>query len=297
MEIQILDHVVYAEYADLRINDAVVDQIANHTVETWQPDRKDAEKGRNTRQGKIAEEIVESFLNNYFAQRLSMKTYDEIRNDNFEKHAPFDFLLWRSGSVDISPIENSIRNDISAAQDKNVQLSANTRQLCRDLNVKIVEVKSTNIRDSLNNEAAFNGDYNDRDAVVRLANTIKAKDDVFCYPSLKRSEARRNYSIEDYCREMQLKEPALRPYEGEELKNKVLDIEAAKQHCDLFIRIYLDQQAKKGFVIGWIKRERLLDHSAELKRMRQPNKSEKALYFAKSLEETEPMDQLLTAFE
>ena len=42
----------------------------------------------NIEQGKIAEEITERFIRQYYSQELSLKTYDEIRNDDFKKTCP-----------------------------------------------------------------------------------------------------------------------------------------------------------------------------------------------------------------
>ncbi len=297
MEIYLINHMVYANYENYQVDYSVVNQILDNTAETWQPDRSVDEKDRNTKQGKIAEAIVEKFLNIYFSQSISMKSYDEIRNDGYLKHAPFDFLIWKTGEADISQIVEAVRNDISSTMDKYVHLSQHTRQLCKEMNVKIVEVKSTKIRDSLKKEADFEDNYNNADAVRRLANTIKDTDDVFCYPYFKRSEARKNYSFEDYCNYVKSLVPSLRSYEGEELRKKVIDLEVEKQSSDVFIRVYLDTLIKKGFVIGWIQRERLLDYDVLFKRMYQPNKSEKALYFTKSLRETDSLENLIRVFE
>ena len=58
MDIRIVDHFVFADYGNTQVNNSIVNQIASHTTETWQPDRANAERGRNTRQEKIAEEIL-----------------------------------------------------------------------------------------------------------------------------------------------------------------------------------------------------------------------------------------------
>ena len=81
MDIRIVDHFIFADYGNTQVNNSIVNQIASHTTETWQPDRANAERGRNTRQGKIAEDIVESFIGEYFKSCISIKSYDEIRND------------------------------------------------------------------------------------------------------------------------------------------------------------------------------------------------------------------------
>ena len=66
MDIRIVDHFVFADYGNTQVNNSIVNQIASHTTETWQPDRANAERGRNTRQGKIAEDIVKSFTGEYY---------------------------------------------------------------------------------------------------------------------------------------------------------------------------------------------------------------------------------------
>ena len=54
-------------------------------------------------------------------------------------------------------IEEAIRQDIARTPNKFVKLSNVTRRLCRTLGVKIVEVKSTNIRNDLKVESDFTG--------------------------------------------------------------------------------------------------------------------------------------------
>ncbi|MBQ9234467.1 MAG: hypothetical protein IJ167_10620 [Lachnospiraceae bacterium] len=296
MKIKVIDNVVFADYNELKVNNMIVNQIANHTVETWQPDRKSFEKGSNTRQGKIAEEIVEFFWQIYFGDYLFTKSYDEIRNDNYKKHAPFDFLIWKSAELDITPIEKAIRNDIDSTNNEFVKLSEYTRDLCKKKNVKIVEVKSTKIRDELKTQAHFEGDYKDTESVKKLISTIKRKDDVFCYPYYKRSETNHNYNFNDYCIYVKSMEPSLTGYDGEELKSKVLDIELEKQCCDIFVRVYLDSSANIGFVFGWMKRENLLDNEVIFKRMPKNNKSEDALYFTKNLQKAESIVNLPILF-
>ena len=176
MQITLFDHIAGAYYGDMRMDDRIVEQIADHTEETWQPDRRDEERGSNTRQGKVAEEIVEQFFTLFFENKIAMKSYDDIRNDDFEKHAPFDFLIWKKGTIDIEPIVSSIQRDIDNTPNKFVRLSEYTRRLCKDANVKIAEVKSTQIREDLKRDSGFNGNYEDGNAVRKLINEIKSKE-------------------------------------------------------------------------------------------------------------------------
>lgn len=202
MRLTLQNHIVCADYGQVHLDARVVGQIIDYTAETWQPDRPKKERECNIEQGKIAEEITEQFIRQYYSQELSLKTYDEIRNDDFKKHAPFDFLLWKTGTVNIAFIEEAIRQDIARTPNKFVKLSNVTRRLCRTLGVKIVEVKSTNIRNDLKVESDFTGDYDNVKSVQKLLETIRRKDDVFCYPKLKRRESDPGYCLDDYCREV-----------------------------------------------------------------------------------------------
>lgn len=71
-----------------------IERIVTHTHNTWQHDRPVAEIRANTIQGKKAEIVIEKLLaENSAARYLS---YDKLRNDNFEMHAPFDGLIFLS---------------------------------------------------------------------------------------------------------------------------------------------------------------------------------------------------------
>lgn len=296
MRLTLQNHIVCADYGQVHLDARVGGQIIDYTAETWQPDRPKKERECNIEQGKIAEEITERFIRQYYSQELSLKTYDEIRNDDFKKHAPFDFLLWKTGTVNIAFIEEAIRQDIARTPNKFVKLSNVTRRLCRTLGVKIVEVKSTNIRNDLKVESDFTGDYDNVKSVQKLLETIRRKDDVFCYPKLKRRESDPGYCLDDYCREVQERFSEFDGCKGENLRRRVIAWECENQCCDIFVRVYLDRPAKKGFVIGWMQKEELLDDTVQFKRMRQKNKSELALYFAKNLGETKGIDCLAQAF-
>ena len=69
-----------------------VSQIVSHTANTWQANRGTAEKGRDTKQGKQAEQAVSLFFAKNYSS-VKYISYDTIRTDNFLKHAPFDGVL------------------------------------------------------------------------------------------------------------------------------------------------------------------------------------------------------------
>lgn len=64
MQITLFDHIAGAYYGDLRMDDSIVEQIVDHTEETWQPDRRDEERGSNTRQEKLRKRLWNSFFYN-----------------------------------------------------------------------------------------------------------------------------------------------------------------------------------------------------------------------------------------
>lgn len=80
MRLTLQNHIVCADYGQVHLDARVVGQIIDYTAETWQPDRPKKERECNIEQGKIAEEITEQFIRQYYSQELSLKTYDEIRN-------------------------------------------------------------------------------------------------------------------------------------------------------------------------------------------------------------------------
>ena len=58
----------------MHLDARVVGQIIDYTAETWQPDRPKKERECNIEQGKIAEEITEQFIRQYYSQELSLRS-------------------------------------------------------------------------------------------------------------------------------------------------------------------------------------------------------------------------------
>ena len=74
MRLTLQNHIVCADYGQVHLDARVVGQIIDYTAETWQPDRPKKERECNIEQGKIAEEITEQFIRQYYSQELSLKT-------------------------------------------------------------------------------------------------------------------------------------------------------------------------------------------------------------------------------
>ncbi len=295
MHITITDHIVTIYYEEITINNDEVTNLVGNTANTWQVDREYEEKLRNTKQGKTAELLLETYLSSPLAdEQIHFKSYDEIRTDNGKKHAPFDFLMWRNNSADIPTVVASVQKDIDSTTNDAVRLSEYTREICKNNGVLIAEVKSTKINDKKKKDAKFDGDYNDSSKVSSLLKEIK-KDDFLFYPSKKRT-ANPNYSLIDYFNYLKTIVPPLKNLSNEELRNAVIQYELENQHCDLNIRIYIDEASKYAFIIGWNKKNEILHMPLILKHMPLKDKSENAIYFTNSLENAHGIDQLWMAF-
>lgn len=103
MKLALLKNIACAHYDQLQISEDTVDTIAQNTKNTWQPDRGSGEMHSNTKQGKIAEVIVEEFIRRYYNKQLSTLSYDKIRNDRNEKHAPLICLSGGRGAQISAP--------------------------------------------------------------------------------------------------------------------------------------------------------------------------------------------------
>lgn len=281
-----LYNVIFVKYSDTNCDNRVATQIANNTAQTWQENRGHQETLNNTIQGKVAEELFHLYLSESYPE-INMLSYDEIRNDNYRKHAPFDFLTWIE-DCDTDGIVRAIQNDIFQSS-YYVRLSQRTKNLCRDENVKILEVKSTKIIDRHKRQCAFNpGDYDDLLKVKSLVRII-LNDDYLTYPHLCRKTTDDYYSATDYIELLQSRFIEVRNEEEMRL------YELSEQLADAFVRIYIDEVAHIGFIVGWIDKQSFYNN-AIIKRMAQRGKSESALYFATSLNNGKSIDCFSTLF-
>ncbi len=265
---------VLVRYTEENPDNTVAAIIADNTEQTWQPDRERPETLANTVQGKISEEILQTYLKRYHPE-INVLSYDEIRNDRFKKHSPFDHLVW-VGERDIGSVTASVRNDITNTVGRYVSLSAETISLCRRENVKIIEVKSTQITYRHKSKCSFvRGGYRDIAQTAKLADIILG-DDFLAYPHLCRSSLQHSFSEADYI--------SLLRSRGINVSGvgEMLQYERANQTADAFVRVYIDEGERVGLIMGWIDRDSFYT-APVLKKMWQRGKSELAVYFAVSL--------------
>ncbi len=94
MEIKRFDDFIICPIpAESELDQVEIEKIVAHTRNTWQHDRQNGEMRENTIQGKRAEIVIENILNDNSTSRFL--AYDKIRRDNFNKHAPFDGIIYR----------------------------------------------------------------------------------------------------------------------------------------------------------------------------------------------------------
>lgn len=263
----------------------IVSVIARNTEQTWQPNRTAQETIRNTRQGKLTEDIFQEYVR-CSLRGINILAYDEIRNDNYTKHAPFDFLVWSDDKgTDIRRAVNAVRDDIDNSHSRFVKISDRTRTLCKEDGVKFVEVKSTKIAPRHKPASPDRGNnYNDPLWVRRLADKILG-DDFLAYPSMCRTTSSRHFTMDDYAHILNNRGITINAHDD------IRGFEASLQLCDIFVRIYLDEPENVAFLVGWIDK-RSFYQNADIKKMSQRNKSELALYFAVPLVNRRRFDDL-----
>ncbi|MDE6293281.1 MAG: hypothetical protein K2L88_01510 [Clostridiales bacterium] len=268
---------IIIDYKDVvRSTQNEVDNIAEHTVNTWQGDRSYAEKRADTELGKFAEDVIITALG-----KLNIDgyySYDSFRSDNFKLHAPFDGVLTNNFSqrlVDL--VNNGVQNEGSG-------LSINTREAIRELNAHTVEIKSTRLAQKYKDKAGFIG-YNNERSVERLIGSLMGYD-FLNYPYYKRSG---DMTYDEYC--MFVDANYLHTGLGlEELRADIREEELLRS-TDIFVRLFMDSVEQKAIIMGWIDRYKFLT-PPETQKLPLPGKSERALYFVKALRRGYSLDKL-----
>lgn len=270
-------------------NDAV-SQIVWHTANTWQANRGTAEKGRDTKQGKQAEQAVSLFFSKYHTS-VKYISYDDIRTDNFLKHAPFDGVL-----VDCNKVSNTTLTEKFAKINKEIadglygSISPELRAELYDAGIYTVEIKSTKVNDKKRKTAAFSS-YNETVQIKNLLTAI-CVDDFLTYPHFRRTG---DYDWNSYCSYVQRRVPELSSFTGIALQNAIKEIELANMD-DFYIRVYMDEIHNKALILGFITKEDFMV-SPYIKKMILWGKSENALYLAKPLTARKPLEDLITLIE
>lgn len=270
-------------------NDAV-SQIVSHTANTWQANRGTAEKGRDTKQGKQAEQAVSLFFSKYHTS-VKYISYDNIRTDNFLKHAPFDGVLVNCNKVSNTMLAEKFANvNKEIAKGSYGVISTELRAELYDAGIFTVKIKSTKVNDKKRAAASFSS----YDEAVQIKNLLTAicADDFLTYPHFSRTG---DYDWNSYCSCVQRRIPELSPFTGVALQNAVKEIELANMD-DFYIRVYMDEIHNKALILGFITKEDFMV-SPYIKKMIHWGKSENALYLAKPLTARKPLEDLISLIE
>lgn len=257
-----------------------IDKISQNTVQTWQPDRDNVETISDTKQGKIAENIIEKYFNLSF-NGLEYLSYDEIRNDNLKLHAPFDALIFDKNKIhksQIDKIKELINNDVKLHNGR--KISESLRKLLRSLNIYTLEVKSTKISE----RRKF---LSDKDRIQQIK-----FDDFFIYPY----HLRKSNTIDNFPKYVQyLKDKFPEQFHNlsdKDIVSKILNNEY-KNSNDIMVRIYTDLENNKFYLMGYMSNVKILENK-NIKRFYKEGKSESAIYFSRPIRDGKSIDILMT---
>lgn len=247
-----------------------IDNIVENTINTWQKERTEKEKALDTSLGKLAEVSFEFYLKNNL-KNVDFLSYDNIRTDEFLKHAPFDFLLFNKNinKVLLQTFINKITEEV-----KNNKFGKISDELKLNLSknkIYITEMKSTRI----------NVARHYKDNKICLNNILL--DDFLEYPKyLRISEDNKIKDFDTYSKYV---------FDKYKInKEKLLNLEFANlKH--IYIRCYIDELENKAYLIGYLTKD-VFRKTFNIKQMKKQGKSEFALYLFSNLKEGKDIDNL-----
>lgn len=125
------------------LDQAEIEQIVTHTHNTWQHDRPIQEIRENTIQGKRAEIVIENILRDNSTSRFL--AYDKMRRDNFNKHAPFDGIIYRNDITTniLQSAIDRINNDVISIAGDSGTITVETREYLETSGIYTIEIKSS----------------------------------------------------------------------------------------------------------------------------------------------------------
>jgi hypothetical protein len=255
-------------------NDVVI--LSENTANTWQEDRSSEEKLADTKQGKNAEEALFKYIKEY--KDFTYISYDDIRNDNLKKHAPFDGLLYKNNKTNQFIIDSCISKILTDIENDNYgRISVETRNILRQNDVYTVEIKSTKVNDK-KKTGTFKPEINDYDYEY-LIRKIKY-DDYFIYPHFCRDTTSNLITnFDEYCNYIGNNKLIIAK-DKEELKKKIFETEYFNS-SDIQVRVYVDELIGKYFLIGYILVEDIIKQQNISKFP--SDKSHNALYYKTKL--------------
>lgn len=254
-----------------------LNEIANHTANTWEANRNTAETNKNTLQGKIVEELFIDLINHENKKtnsNLSFMSYDNIRLDLFKKNAPFDGVIFEIDNPNIDVAIKKINNSIANNQYGN--LDDATLEFCRANRIYTVEIKSSKIPAKI-----YESSGEDPLKINFQKNIIKKlkKLDLFKYPKFNRKDGGEIHNAESY-----LSWVAKNSYSMIGKPHRDIINSEINSSLDIYTRVFIDDKLinKKGkevfigYFFGYVLGHEFYD---KLNIMNFPSqKSQKAIY-------------------
>lgn len=259
-----------------------VEKIVDNTANTWQKDRTREEMLHDTLQGKLAEDMFADFIQFYQPeQTILYLSYDDFREDGFEKHAPIDGILYLSGNEWLQDGVNIINNDVQ--NNKYGKASPNTLAYLKSKGLYTVEVKSSRVPDKDYNgidKEAFRNTQQQQQLISNLR-----KRDFFVYPEFSRTIGKKVHNFNDYCKYVVEYHSQFAGLSEQELIREIV-IKELETKCDIYTRIFMDWNTTES-IIGYITGYALgTDFFIEPRiiNMSRKDKSENALYYVFPIE-------------
>ncbi len=263
--------------------------IAKHTHNTWQKNRPYEEILENTVQGKIIEEMFEEFVR-YSNKGISYISYDDFRNDNFEKHAPIDGLLFQKENNNVKSCITKIIKDVQGNQFG--KITEKTRDFLRSQAVFTVEIKSSRIpdKDYPHKIKDFNTWKNQEEIISNLR-----KRDFLLYPKYTRNLGKNIHNFDQYISFVKGNN-SMYGAMPKDTFIKALLTEEMQDKCDIYTRIFVDKDHTDNliaYMLGYTLRECFF-YEPRIINMPRLGKSENALYYVYPIEKS---NQILDIFD
>lgn len=269
-----------------------IEQIVSHTANTWQRGRGADETRRDTVQGKKAELALEGFLHR--RSQIQYLSYDKFREDGYQKHAPFDGILFRRDTAPklLEYLVGRINDDV-AGSDKG-QIGAALRKELAACGVYTMEIKSSSLKKrDYEGVSALSGEEErvvEEDGTVfiyvrteeeyqQIVNNIK-RWDFFVYPYYKR-KSEEIQTFYDYAESVRANTPDRERQQSNWRFLHDLIVAEYDNACDIYTRLYFDYETGEIYFPGYLKKG---DFYKKPRIAHMPGgKSGQALYYMRSI--------------
>ena len=250
-------------------------KIAENTKNTWQPNRSETDKLRDTLLGKFAEKAIKVYLAENFPEGDNpyVAFYDDFRTDNFAYHNSVDFLFSQDVEA-LNEAQQYVSSNLMAVglKEKSAELSIDNIKHLKQQKVCVGEIKATRIHDRHIEGGA-----------VSLAHLLN--DDFLAYPRCERKSFKIQ-NADDYLKEFSNPKFGI-------LAEDILAEEREKV-ADWYFRVYVQERVDLGvcdaYIIGALPGQVFVD-KFNIKKMSQLGRSEWAIYMSVPLREGVPMPQ------